>query len=156
MKKHVFYLIVTLLLMGCQGVTPNDYGFIDDSYFEENYQITNPATTIKIINFDEFKKIKESSPDYIIALSRPTCEYCQTTIPRLIRALDENNISELFFLNTDKLTSSEKSALVSEYHVEGVPTIYFKSGSGSESMIVGEGTEDELRENIIKLKGDAE
>ena len=39
--------------MGCQGVTPNDYGFIDDSYFEENYQITNPATTIKIINFDE-------------------------------------------------------------------------------------------------------
>jgi len=39
--------------------------------------------------------------------------------------------------------------------VEGVPTIYFKSRSGSESIVVGEGTEEELLENIIKLKGDA-
>lgn len=157
MGKFLLLLCLTLglLLTSCDSLTSSDYGFTDEKYFEEEYQITNSTTTLKIINFDEFKKIKSSSLDYIIALSRPTCDYCQTTIPRLVKALNENEIGEIFFLNTSKLTSNEKSILAGEYQVEGVPTIYFKRKDMPESIITGESTEDELQDKVIEWKGSA-
>lgn len=158
MVKFLLLLCLTLglLLTSCDSLASSDYGFTDEKHFEEEYQITNSTTALKIINFDEFKEIKSSSPDYIIVLSRSTCDYCQTTIPRLVKTLNENEIGEIFFLNTSKLTSNEKSILASEYQVEGVPTIYFKRRDMPESLITGESTENELRDKVIEWKGSAQ
>lgn len=141
-----------LLLWGCESVVLTDYGFTDEQYFEKEYQIINSDTDLKIISFEEFNDLKQSDINYIIALSRPTCPSCQTTIPRLVSVANESKVDVIYFLNTDKLTSSEKDTLASKYHVNTVPTIYFKGVNYPEMYLNGDSSIEVLRDKIIESR----
>ncbi len=78
------------------------------------------------VSYSEFEKLgSKESGVYLVLISRPTCLACQTQINDIDRAVQSRiedgtiDVDVLYYLNTDKMSDSQKNALIANYGVQG-------------------------------------
>ena len=92
MKKIVF-LILMLLLCGCQNKT----------YTE--------------INYDKLYKKMNSYEDYILLIGKDNCEACKS-FEKVIEKIAEEQKIKILYLNINSLKEEEKLLITSKYYID--------------------------------------
>ena len=92
MKKIVF-LILMLLLCGCQNKT----------YTE--------------INYDKLYKKMNSYEDYILLIGKDNCEACKS-FEKVIEKIVEEQKIKILYLNINSLKEEEKLLITSKYYID--------------------------------------
>ena len=100
-------------------------------------------STLNEIDFNTMIKLFKTTKKSILSLVKDNCSYCQDYEPKMIDALNDNNV-KAYKLNISKLSSSELTKLFNYVDFTGTPTTYIiEDGKVSHSF---SGTSD--KENL--------
>jgi thiol-disulfide isomerase/thioredoxin len=139
MKQILLVIFCLTFLSGCT----NNYGYNQLKDYDVDISKIGYATSIEIL---------ESKESGIIIFSKPSCEYCQSYIPKLVQAVDSCEIDKVFYVDSSEMTEEEKDDYLNYFPVKKVPVTYFIDEGRIRNQIIGDADQAQL-EIIIREEG---
>ena len=152
--KVLMVLMIIMILGGCiylfsqrNNLEQIDYPTIDEesdygnSLIDQDKQpepdvnvsdetkLPSLTDTLTNINYNDFKKLFESTKKSMVVVVKDGCSFCKAFLPTLEDALNSLE-QKIYVLNTSNLSIDEKKDLGNYIYIEGTPTTYvIKNGS---------------------------
>ncbi len=93
------------------------------------------------INYEQFQKKVENGEDFILMYSSTTCPACIKYKPILSEAIKETGTKDVYYIEIDRLNSSDRAELSDALDAEYTPTMaMFKDGVLQSNKMVGQKT----------------
>lgn len=104
MKKNiilVFLILIGLFVVGCSN------------------------ESIRKINYKEFNNLIKEQETFILYIGSASCSNCTEFSPKFESVIEENNISNVYYVDLDTLSDEEKSSFNKVINITGTPTVVF-------------------------------
>ena len=100
-----------------------------DVNVSDDTKLPSLTDTLTNINYNDFKKLFESTKKSMVVVVKDGCSFCKAFLPTLEDALNSLE-QKIYVLNTSNLSIDEKKDLGNYIYIEGTPTTYvIKNGS---------------------------
>ena len=100
-----------------------------DVNVSDDTKLPSLTDTLTNINYNDFKKLFESTKKSMVVVVKDGCSFCKAFLPTLEDALNSLE-QKVYVLNTSNLSIDEKKDLGNYIYIEGTPTTYvIKNGS---------------------------
>lgn len=100
-----------------------------DVNVSDDTELPSLSDTLTNINYNDFKKLFESTKKSMVVVVKDGCSFCKAFLPTLEDALNSLE-QKIYVLNTSNLSIDEKKDLGNYIYIEGTPTTYvIKNGS---------------------------
>lgn len=100
-----------------------------DVNVSDDTKLPSLTDTLTNINYNDFKKLFESTKKSMVVVVKDGCSFCKAFLPTLEDALN-SLVQKIYVLNTSNLSIDEKKDLGNYIYIEGTPTTYvIKNGS---------------------------
>lgn len=88
---------------------------------------------VEEINYKEFDSLIEDKQSFILYIGSASCSNCTEFGPKFERVIEENNISDVYYIDLDELSDDEKSSFNKVVNITGTPTVVFITDGKEES-----------------------
>lgn len=146
-EKIALVCALSVFFSGCSA--KKEYSTLSLS----EYGIENTDITVYQITYEEFSEMNEKKElDGAVLILREDCEYCHIMLSDLTEGLKgKDRKRSLYALESNGLSTEEKTELVDEYDVAGVPTILIYENGKLNAVDIGGLSEDQMKELIGHL-----
>ena len=113
-----------------------EYEEVNNSIGAVKIEIDEDNPIVYLDNYKELNNKIENKDSFILYLGFPTCPWCRNIIPVLFDSVKENNIDNIYYMNTREINTDDYDKLIElvyEYLTEDsegnkslyVPDVYF-------------------------------
>lgn len=85
------------------------------------------------IDYKKFNNLISDKKDFILYIGSATCHNCTEFSPKFEKVIEENNISNVYYIDLDKLNKEEKNNFNKIINITGTPTVVFINNGEEES-----------------------
>lgn len=113
-----------------------------ESIAEAERKAESIGSTIRVINYDEYRGLLETEDRFVIEVSRDTCPYCMN-LSYIIKDMDTHGV-DVYVLNLEEYRGTNfYDDVKAEFGITYVPTLFFIEG-GSVKYCLNSPLEDNL------------
>lgn len=91
------------------------------------------STSIKEIKYDEFNNLVKENKTFILYIGSESCANCTEFSPKFESVIEENNISDTYYMDLDELSGEDKKSFNKVVNITGTPTVVFITNGEEES-----------------------
>lgn len=88
---------------------------------------------VKEINYNEFNNLIKEKESFILYIGSASCSNCIEFGPKFESVIEENNISDTYYIDLDELSEEDKKAFNKVVNITGTPTVVFITNGEEES-----------------------
>ena len=107
--KRLAVIIVVFVVCGCSG------------------------TGVKEINYKEFNNLIKERESFILYIGSATCSNCIEFEPKFEGVIEENNISNTYYIDLDEFSNEDKKSFNKVVNITVTPTVVFITNGEEES-----------------------
>lgn len=90
-------------------------------------------SSINEIDYKKFNDLINQKKNFILYIGSTSCHNCNEFKPKLESVANENNISNIYYIDLDKLSTNEKNNFNKVINITGTPTVVFIANGEEQS-----------------------
>lgn len=91
-------------------------------------------SNLEKIDYSEFTKLMNNKSTFILYIGSTTCHNCESFSPKFEEVINDYNISNVKYIEIDKLNDDDKTNFNTTINVSGTPTVVFIEDGEEKSM----------------------